>query len=141
MNEKLPLGPAGKSRPKSALAKRTTAPAKQQAAPASNAPPKSPSDLIHKMRTGEIAKVAIKRVASTLDISQDRLFTGLRLPKSTMHSRMASGKRLSPLQQDRLYRAERVIERATVVIEDLCQAQRWIQNSIHSLGGATPLSP
>jgi putative toxin-antitoxin system antitoxin component (TIGR02293 family) len=170
MVEKLNLGAAGKSKPKPAQAKRPTTAAKQEAAPASSAPPKGPAkksrisvevvfgpsgksaghavpanaigsaDFIHKMRTGEVAKVAIKRVASTLDVSQDVLFTGLRLPKSTMHSRMASGKRLSPLEQDRLYRAERVIERATAVIEDLGEAQRWMQKSIRSLGGATPLS-
>lgn len=74
------------------------------------------------------------------DLSQDRLFELLRLPKSTMKARISNDGVLSATEQDRMYRAERVLARAVEVLEDDDAARSWVNRANRSLGGEMPLS-
>jgi len=97
------------------------------------------SELIRKMRAGTPARV-IPEMAVRLGLSQDRLFDSLKLPKSTMKARISEDALLSPAEQDRIYRAEKVWSRALGVLEDEPSARRWITQENRSLGGEAPLS-
>lgn len=97
------------------------------------------SELIKKMRAGTPARV-IPELATRLGLSQDRLFDTLKLPKSTIKARIGGDALLSPAEQDRIYRAEKVWARALGVLEDEQSAQRWIIRENRSLGGEAPLS-
>jgi hypothetical protein len=68
------------------------------------------SDIIRTMRNGTPAEV-IPALAARVGISQDGLFQMLRLPKSTMKARISKNDMLSPSEQDRLYRTEKVLTR------------------------------
>ena len=97
------------------------------------------SDLISTMRRGMSAQV-VPDVAARLGISQDKLFERLRLPRSTMKSRIGNKKPLSATEQDRMYRADRVLNRALAVLEDETAVRDWINRDNRSLGGESPLS-
>lgn len=115
-----------------------------------HAPAKTPStsqmvfkgdtrDVILKMRSGTPART-VPGIASNLGVSQDKLFELLRLPKSTMKGRISSDGMLSATEQDRVYRAEKVLARALDVLEDKDAAKAWVNRSNRSLGGEVPLA-
>ncbi|MES2118403.1 MAG: antitoxin Xre/MbcA/ParS toxin-binding domain-containing protein [Pseudomonadota bacterium] len=79
-------------------------------------------------------------LAARLGISQDYLLTQLRLPKSTMASRIARNGTLSAVEQDRIYRVERVLWRSQQVFEDAAAAVAWINRPNRALGGVAPLT-
>ena len=99
----------------------------------------SPAELIDRMRDG-IKAHAVPAIADRLRISQDKLFEVLRLPKSTIKARISKNKPLSPLEQDRIYRAEKAFTRAIAVFEEEENAREWMSSQIRSLGSETPLS-
>lgn len=85
--------------------------------------------------------------ASTVDVMARRLgmsrtlFLGeIDMKQSTIERRLAENKPLTTTETDRLYRVEKVLARATEVLEDEAAATAWIQHRIRSLGGVTPLS-
>lgn len=98
-----------------------------------------PATVIEGMRRGTPASV-IPVLAARFGLSQDGLFDILRLPRSTMKSRISKNAPLSASEQDRMYRAERVWARTVDVLEDESAAQAWISRANRSLGGETPLS-
>lgn len=97
------------------------------------------AEVILKMRNGTPANV-IPEFAARIGISQDGLLQMLRLPKSTLKARISKNAFLSPLEQDRLYRAEKVLARTFAVFEDSESAKTWIVRKNRSLGGEAPLS-
>lgn len=97
------------------------------------------SELIRKMRAGTPARV-VPEMAARLNLSQDRLFDTLNLPKSTMKARISEDALLSSAEQDRIYRVEKVWTRALGVLEDEQSAKRWITRENRSLGGEAPLA-
>ncbi|WP_295762628.1 antitoxin Xre/MbcA/ParS toxin-binding domain-containing protein [Undibacterium sp.] len=97
------------------------------------------SEMIRDMRKGTPASV-IPELANRFGMSQDGLFAILRLPRSIMKSRISKNKVLSPPEQDRLYRADRVWSRAVEVLEDENSARFWINRVNRTLGGEAPLS-
>ena len=97
------------------------------------------TELIRKMRAGTPARV-IPDMAARLGLSQERLFEMLKLAKSTIKARISEDSFLSSVEQDRIYRAEKVWARALDVLEDEQSAKRWITQEIRSLGGEAPLS-
>jgi putative toxin-antitoxin system antitoxin component (TIGR02293 family) len=99
----------------------------------------TPFEVISKMRGGTPART-IPGIASTLGVSQDKLFDLLRLPKSTVKGRISSDGKLSATEQDRVYRAERVFSRAVQVLEDEAAAKAWLSRNNRSLGGEVPLA-
>lgn len=66
-----------------------------------------PTAVIADMRRGTPASV-IPTLANRFGMSQDGLFDVLRLPRSTMKSRISKNEALSGSEQDRMYRADRV---------------------------------
>jgi len=96
--------------------------------------------VIESMRNGGIRGKHIPALALRMGVSQDHLLTQLRLPKSTIASRIARDEALSALEQDRIYRAERVLARAQQVVGDPEGAQAWVNRENRSLGGVAPLS-
>ena len=97
------------------------------------------SDLIRKMRTGTPADI-VPGLAARLGITQDNLFRLLRLPHSTMKARISKNDTLSAPEQDRLYRAEKVLARTLAVLEDEASAKAWLVQENRVLGGEAPLS-
>jgi putative toxin-antitoxin system antitoxin component (TIGR02293 family) len=99
----------------------------------------SPLEVISQMRCGTPART-VPGIALTLGISQDKLFELLRLPKSTVKGRISSNGKLSSVEQDRVYRAEKVFSRAFSVLEDATAAKSWLVRNNRSLGGEMPLA-
>lgn len=99
----------------------------------------SPTDLVGAMRAGMPARI-VAETASRLGISQDSLYESLRLPRSTLKSRVSKGQPLAAVEQDRMYRVHRVLERAQAVLEDEAAARAWINRENRSLGGEAPLT-
>jgi putative toxin-antitoxin system antitoxin component (TIGR02293 family) len=97
------------------------------------------ADIIEKMRSGTPASV-VPVIADRYGLSQDGFFGMLGLPKSTMKARLAKDAALSWSEQDRIYRAEKVWERAMRVLEDENAVRAWVVRANRSLGGAAPLT-
>lgn len=121
-------------------------PAEYRASPAPASTHGAPSaftgdtaEIIKTMRRGTPARY-IADLAQRFGISQDRLFETLRLPKSTLKGRIGKNELLSPSEQDRVYRADKVWTRALEVLEDEPAARLWINRDNRSLGGEAPLS-
>lgn len=91
------------------------------------------------MRSGTPASV-IPDLAKRFGMSQDGFFEILRLPRSTLKGRISKNEMLSPSEQDRMYRADRIWIRAVEVFEDEDAAKAWINRKNRSLGGEAPLS-
>lgn len=98
------------------------------------------SDQIRALRNGSIRGTHIPDLAARVGVSQDYLLSQLRLPKSTIASRISRDEALSALEQDRIYRVERVLARACQVLGQATGAQEWICRPNRSLGGEAPLS-
>lgn len=96
-------------------------------------------DMVGPMRAGMPARI-VADTASRLGISQDRLYESLRLPRSTLKSRVSKGQPLAAVEQDRMYRVHRVLERAQAVLEDEAAAIAWINRENRALGGEAPLA-
>ncbi len=97
------------------------------------------SDVIKGMRNGISAQIA-PDVALRLGMSQDKLFETLRLPKSTIKARLGKSQTLSPVEQDRMFRADRLWQRALAVFEDESATRAWIKRENRTLGGEAPLA-
>ena len=97
------------------------------------------TEVIHHMRNGVSAEL-VPVIARQFGMTQDGLFEQLRLPKSTMKSRISKNGLLSSAEQDRMYRADKVWKRALSVLEDESAARQWIRGVNRALGGETPLS-
>ncbi len=95
--------------------------------------------MIAQTRRGFPATV-VADVARTLDMPQDQFYTAVGLPRSTMKSRIAQGKPLSPSEGDRVYRVTKVLQRAVDVLEDRDAAKQWVQRTNRSLGNVAPLT-
>jgi len=96
-------------------------------------------DVVGAMRAGMPAQI-VADTASRLGISQDRLYESLRLPRSTLKSRVSKGQPLAAVEQDRMYRVHRVLEHAQAVLEDEAAAIAWINRENRALGGEAPLA-
>jgi putative toxin-antitoxin system antitoxin component (TIGR02293 family) len=97
------------------------------------------AEVIDGMRRGTPVSV-IADLAQRFGVTQDRLLVALRLPVSTMKGRISKNQPLSALEQDRMYRADRVWSRAVEVLEDEGAARCWISQSNRALGGEAPLA-
>ena len=97
------------------------------------------SSVMRELRRGTSARI-VPQVAKRLGLSQERLLDYLRLPKSTVKGRVSKGQVLASSEQDRMYRVNRVLNRAVEVLEDEDAARNWIKLENRSLGGHSPLS-
>ncbi|MES3024594.1 MAG: antitoxin Xre/MbcA/ParS toxin-binding domain-containing protein [Pseudomonadota bacterium] len=97
------------------------------------------SDMIRLMRAGIPAR-RVSTIAASMGLTQDKFFELLRLPTDTMKGLISSDGLLSSTEQDRIYRAERVLARAREVLEDEVAARSWISLENRALGGEVPLA-
>lgn len=97
------------------------------------------ADVIARMRSGTPAR-ALPGVATRLGISPAKLFDYLHLPNTAVKRRVSTDGKLSPLEQDRVYRTEKVLARTVQVFEDLGAARAWLMRENRSLGGEPPLA-
>lgn len=98
-----------------------------------------PAEVIDRMRRGTPAHV-VPLIATRYGLSQDGFIRMLGLPKSTMKSRLAKNGELSSSERDRVYRAEKIWQRALEVFEDEGAVRTWVIQANRSLGGEAPLS-
>jgi putative toxin-antitoxin system antitoxin component (TIGR02293 family) len=98
------------------------------------------ADVIGTMRGGALAADVVAQLAQRVGVSEERLFEELRILKTTIKSRSSKTVALSPAEQDRLYRAEKVMTRAQCVFEDADGAKTWVIGRNRALGGVSPLS-
>lgn len=96
-------------------------------------------DIIAQVRVG-LSPSVISVISKKLDMSVDSLLRELKLPRSTVKFRQASGKRLSAQVAERIVRVARLFKRAMEVFEDEEDARTWIKQPLRTLGGKTPLS-
>lgn len=87
-----------------------------------------------------IPAAVVPVLAGELGVTQEKLLHHLHLSASTVKRRISQNTSLSSLEQDRIYRATRILERATQVLDDEVSAQKWVLQDIRSLGGECPLS-
>ncbi len=95
--------------------------------------------MIEHQRAG-LASGVVGVISRKLDLSVDALLATLKLPRSTVKARQASGKNLSEQEAERMVRAARIFKRATEVLEDEEDARSWLKQPLRALGGEPPLS-
>lgn len=95
--------------------------------------------MIEHQRAG-LASGVVGVISRKLDLSVDALLSTLKLPRSTVKARQASGKNLSDQEAERMVRAARIFKRATEVLEDEEDARNWLKQPLRALGGEPPLS-
>jgi putative toxin-antitoxin system antitoxin component (TIGR02293 family) len=97
------------------------------------------SDQIRRMRTG-ISVTVVADIANRLGIRQENLYQMLKLPASAIKNHLNKRGMLSAVEQDRMYRVDRVFNRTVEVLEDASAASTWIKQPNRALGGEAPLS-
>lgn len=100
---------------------------------------KTAAEQIRVSRSGLPAST-VDFMAKRLGMSRSLFLGEIDMKQSTIERRLAEKKPLTTTETDRLYRVEKVLARATEVLEDEGAATAWIQHRIRSLGGVTPLS-
>lgn len=95
--------------------------------------------MIEHQRAG-LASGVVGVISQKLDLSVDALLSTLKLPRSTVKARQASGKNLSAPEADRMIRAARIFKRAVEVFEAEEDARNWLKQPSRALGGKAPLS-
>jgi putative toxin-antitoxin system antitoxin component (TIGR02293 family) len=97
------------------------------------------ADIIKTMRGGILATV-VPDMAAGFGLSQEGFARMLGLPVSTLKPHMAKNEYLTSSERDRLYRAEKVWQRALQVLGDENSVRQWVVRANRSLGGEAPLS-
>lgn len=78
------------------------------------------------------------KIRQTLNLLDKDLAKVIRVPKSTLAARKRSGK-LSFEESERLYRVQRLLEKAIDVFGDVEPARKWLKEKSHGLGDVSPL--
>jgi putative toxin-antitoxin system antitoxin component (TIGR02293 family) len=95
--------------------------------------------IIKHMRSGSFTGV-VRDIAGRFDISEQQLSSLLDLSIPDCASPGSAVRDLSPSDRDRLYRAEKIWERALEIFAGENPARHWLVQPNRSLGGETPLS-
>ncbi len=77
-------------------------------------------------------------IKDQLELSDKELSQIIRIPKSTLATRKKRGK-FSYEESERLYRLQRLIEKAVVVLGSFEAARAWMKNNAYGLGDIPPL--
>jgi putative toxin-antitoxin system antitoxin component (TIGR02293 family) len=94
--------------------------------------------LFDEVRSG-LPYSAVERLQRWASLSQGQLAAVLGMTGRTFARRKIEGK-LSPIESDRVDRAERIVQLAADVLESDDKAREWLQRPNRGLGGQTPLS-
>lgn len=106
----------------------------------------SPGELIAIVRQGVPAARLIE-IGHRLHRSKEWLFHTLKLPRSTIDSKIRQHERLSPEQSERVIGLERLIGQVQAMVEDTAPDQgfdacrwvgQWLDRPVPALGGAKP---
>lgn len=95
--------------------------------------------MIARMRSGTSART-IPHIASTLDISQDKVFDRPDLLKNAVEGGISANGMLPSTEPDRGYRVEKVLARALQMLKDEDTARTWLNRENRSLNGTIPLA-
>ncbi|MDB6070999.1 MAG: hypothetical protein JWL81_2170 [Verrucomicrobiales bacterium] len=98
----------------------------------------TPAALLKKIKAG-LPVQEVEELRENLDLPMDRLSPLLGISKATWHRRQSTG-RLDTAESDRVARFARLLGRATVVMESLVHARRWLNSPQTGLGGEVPLA-
>jgi putative toxin-antitoxin system antitoxin component (TIGR02293 family) len=88
---------------------------------------------------GGLPASALKEMADEFGLSVLELADVLQLARRTVTRRLAQGKRLTPMESERILRVQRLLRAARLVFEDKTAARRWFAHALAILGGKTPL--
>lgn len=78
------------------------------------------------------------KIRQALNLPDKDLAKVIRVPKSTLAARKRTGK-LSFEESERLYRVQRLLEKAIDVFGDVEPARTWLKNKAYGLGDVSPL--
>ena len=78
------------------------------------------------------------KIRQTLNLADKDLAKVIRVPKSTLAARKRAGK-LSFEESERLYRVQRLLEKAIDVFGDVEPARTWLKKKAYGLGDVSPL--
>lgn len=78
------------------------------------------------------------KIRQTLDLPDKDLAKVIRVPKSTLAARKKKGK-LSFEESERLYRVQRLLEKAINVFGAVEPARKWLKEKAYGLGDVSPL--
>ncbi|MGD9825260.1 type II RES/Xre toxin-antitoxin system antitoxin [Desulfobacter sp.] len=78
------------------------------------------------------------KIRQTLDLPDKDLAKVIRVPKSTLAARKKTGK-LSFEESERLYRVQRLLEKAINVFGAVEPARKWLKEKAFGLGDVSPL--
>jgi putative toxin-antitoxin system antitoxin component (TIGR02293 family) len=91
------------------------------------------------MRRG-LAPSIVPELSDYLKMDPDDLCRLLRISGVDVRRRLAARKALQPTQQDRIYRAMRLLDAAVQTLEDEESARLWVRQPNRTLGGEAPLA-
>lgn len=100
--------------------------------------PKSHFDFIELIRTGLPSKV-IACVVKSSALSEDVIYTSLRIAKRTAARRKATASRLKPTESELIYRLSKVLVTAAEVFGDRDKAREWLLSENRALHGNRPI--
>lgn len=95
------------------------------------------SEVIQKIENG-LPLSAFNTIRDELELSDKQLSQVIRVPKSTLAVRKKRG-RFSFEESERLYRLQRLTEKAVEVLGDIEQARTWLKKKAFGLGDVSPL--
>ena len=78
------------------------------------------------------------RIRQSLNMPDKDLAKVIRLPKSTLAARKKKGK-FSFEESERLYRVQRLLEKAIDVFGNVEPARKWLKEKAYGLGNVSPL--
>lgn len=81
---------------------------------------------------------AFTKIKNQLDLPDKDLAKFIRVPKSTLAVRKKKGK-FSFEESERLFRVQRLFEKAMNVFEDIDAARKWLKGKAYGLGDISPL--
>ncbi|PIE73334.1 MAG: hypothetical protein CSA20_04435 [Deltaproteobacteria bacterium] len=96
------------------------------------------TEIIEKIENG-VPTAVFNAIKDALELSDKELAQTIRIPRSTLALRKRRG-RFSYEESERLYRLQRLIEKAVQVFGDIETARIWLKNRAYGLGDRSPLA-
>ena len=100
--------------------------------------PKSDFEFIEAIRHG-LPSAVIENIVKASSISEDVIFTSLRIAKRTAARRKATSSRLKPAESELIFRFGKVLVAATEVLGERGKAREWLLTENRALFGNRPI--
>ncbi len=101
--------------------------------------PKSEFEFIEIIRLGLPSKV-IECVVKSSAVSEDVIYSALRIAKRTAARRKASAARLKAAESELIYRFSKVLVAATEILGNRDKAREWLLKENRALNGERPIA-